>query len=137
MKLRTTPRERLTYYRNRKGWSYTDLAEKIGYTPTAIHNLEIGWNEIYYEDAELIAAALNIDINLLLDTYSKAVRKGVYGKTIKQVRQSYNMTQVEFAKLLNVDRSKLAIWEVELHRPNRLMYNKIMRLKKMRKVEDK
>lgn len=72
------PHEQLTYYRQIRGFSKEELGALIGVPMGEIVNYEKRSQEIYYEQAEKLAEALNIDVELLLDDYTRFVSPGVW-----------------------------------------------------------
>lgn len=92
-------------------------------------NYEKQFNPIYYDMAEKLAGVLNIDADLLLDDYTRFTRPG-FGKMIKEIRVILGVSQAKFSELMGVTRSTVSIWEIELHRPSRKCYEKLMECKK-------
>ena len=102
----------LEFIRVQKGISRQEMADKLGITYGAAFNLENGFNPIHYKYAKAIGDFLEIDYKSLMDDYTLFCQPG-YGKRIQIIRLQCDYTQTEFAKLLGVDRSTLAIWECE------------------------
>ena len=75
-------------------------------------NLEKGFNPIFYEDAVKLAPILGIDPDDLLTEYTRFCRPG-YGARIKRIRYEYQLSQIEFADLVETRRANVAIWECE------------------------
>lgn len=122
------PHEQLTYYRQVRGFSKEELGALIGVPMGEIVNYEKRSQEIYYEQAEKLAEALNIDVELLLDDHTRFVSPG-FGQRIKEIRASLGFTQQKYAELLGVGRCLISIWEIELYRPSRKNYLKILESK--------
>lgn len=101
----------------------------MGLPACEIANYEKQFNTIYYDMAEKLAGVLNIDVELLLDDYTSFTRPG-FGQRIKEIRAMYGISQAKFSEMLGVTRSTASIWEIELHRPSRKHYNKLMEYKK-------
>ena len=118
------PTSRTTYIL----FSKEELGALIGVLMGEIVNYEKRFQEIYYEQAEKLAEALNIDVELLLDDYTRFVSPG-FGQRIKEIRASLGFTQQKYAELLGVGRCLISIWEIELHRPSRKNYLKILESK--------
>ena len=57
----------LRHYREIKGISRNDLGNMTGVTVGVIKNYESKRCELYYENAQVFADALNIDVDVLLD----------------------------------------------------------------------
>ena len=92
-----------------------------------IQNFETQFSTLYYEDAEKIATALKIDIDVLLDDYTRFTAPG-YGERIRTIRKALCMSQKRFAEHIGVDRATISIWEIEYnhHRPSRDAYRKLL-----------
>lgn len=119
------PYKQLEYYRSSRGLSKAQLGKMIGVPTAEIINYEKQFQEIYYEQAIKLSEALDIDIELLLDDYTKFLTPG-YGARIKKMRASIGVSQEKFAKLMGVNRSTVSIWEIEYHRPSRENYIKML-----------
>lgn len=131
-----SPREKLRYYREKSGISSYEFGKLCGLSEYGVTNYEKGFNEIYYEQAQVFADALNIEINELLDEYTLFCKAG-YGSKIKALRESYGLTQTKFAEILGVTRHSISLWEIEYknHHPSRMVYNKIKSIAKNRGVD--
>ena len=119
------PYKQLEYYRRIRGLSKEELGASIDVPATEITNYEKQFQEIYFEQAQKLAKALNISPDLLLDDYSRFVSPG-YGKRIKEIRWACGVSQQGFSERLGVARSIVAIWEAEIHRPSRKNYERII-----------
>lgn len=82
----------------------------IGVSAGEIVNYEKQFQEIYGDQAQKLAQALDMDSDLLLDDYTRSVSPG-YGQRIKTLR------------------STVSIWEIELHRPSRQNYQNMFAIK--------
>lgn len=91
-------------------------------------NYEKQFQEIYDDQAQKLAQALDMDRGLLLDDYTRFVSPG-YGQRIKNIRNELGLSQNRFSQLLGVNRSTVSIWEIELHRPSRQNYQNILEIK--------
>ena len=119
------PYKQLEYYRSSKGLSKAQLGEMIGVPAAEIINYEKQFQEIYYEQALMLSEALDINVDLLLDDYTKFLMPG-YGARIKEIRSALGVSQGKFAELIGVNRSTVSIWEIEYHRPSRENYIKML-----------
>ena len=108
----------LQHYREIKGISRSDLGKMTGIKVGVIQNYESKRSELYYENARLFADVLNIDVDLLLDDYTRFTSPG-FGDKIKSIRHQMGLSQSRFATVLGVTRSTVSIWEIEYHRPSR------------------
>ena len=124
-----SPCEQLRFYRNYRGISREELAAQLSIPAGSITNFEKGFCEIQYEDAVQLSSLLKIDIELLLDEYTKFAAPGC-GHRIREIRLRHGYSQSKFAELLGVNRSTVSIWEIEYHgiRPSRENYKKIINL---------
>lgn len=102
-----------------------------GVSVGVIQNFEAKRNDLYYESALLFADALHIDVDLLLDDYTRFTSPG-FGDKIKAIRTGLGLSQSDFAKQMGVTRSTVSIWEIEYHRPSRTVYQKLIPLWKGR-----
>ena len=62
--------ERLRSYRNQKGWSQEELAERAGVHPTYIGQLERGEKNATLDSISKVAVALNISLSQLFENIS-------------------------------------------------------------------
>ena len=115
----------LQHYREIKGISRNDLGNMTGITVGLIQNYESKRSELYYENARLFADALNIDVDLLLDDYTRFTSPG-FGDKIKSIRHQMGLSQSRFATELGVTRSTVSIWEIEYHRPSRAVCQRLI-----------
>lgn len=131
-----TPGELLRYYREKNGVSKKELGDELGITEYGVINLEKGFNTIHYKEAVIAGHFLNIDPEILLDDYSRFCIPG-YGKKIKTIRTACGVSQIEFAKLMGVNRCTVSIWEVEFNglHPSRAAYEKLMKMAHLKGVD--
>lgn len=80
----------------------------IGVSAGEIVNYEKQFQEIYDDQAQKLAQALDMDSDLLLDDYTKFVSLG-YGQRIKALRNEMGLSQKKFSELLGVNRSTVSI----------------------------
>ena len=111
--IHSSPGEKLRYYRQVKQISQEELSSVLGHDSIwYVVNLEKGFNPIFYEDAVKIAPVLDIDPDDLLTEYTRFCKPG-YGKRIKRIRYEYQLSQVEFADLVETRRHNVSLWECE------------------------
>lgn len=115
----------LSYYREIRDMSREELSAATGIAVGEILNYECRKQELYYEQAKRLADALNIDVSLLLDEYTRFTGPG-YGKRIKEIRAKSGLSQSGFAQLMGLRRGNVSIWEIECHRPSRKNYGLLM-----------
>ena len=121
----------LQHYREIKGISRSDLGKMTGIKVGVIQNYESKRSELYYENARLFADVLNIDVDLLLDDYTRFTSPG-FGDKIKSIRHQMGLSQSRFATVLGVTRSTVSIWEIEYHRPSRAACQRLIPMWKER-----
>ena len=123
------PYKQLEYYRLFHGFSKEELGEMIGLPAMEIANYEKQFQEIYYEQAIKLSNVLGIDVDILLDDYTRFVMPG-YGNRIKEIRSCLGLSQSALSKQIGVGRCTLSIWEIEYHRPSRENYLKLLAIRK-------
>ena len=96
-----------------------------GVTVGVIKNYESKRSELYYENAQVFADALNIDVDLLLDDYTRFTSPG-FGDKIKSIRHQMGLSQSMFAAELGVTRTTVSVWEIEYHRPSRAVCQRLI-----------
>ena len=121
----------LQHYREIKRISRSDLGKMTGIKVGVIQNYESKRSELYYENARLFADVLNIDVDLLLDDYTRFTSPG-FGDKIKSIRHQMGLSQSRFATVLGVTRSTVSIWEIEYHRPSRAACQRLIPMWKER-----
>ena len=104
--------------------SRSRLGELSGIAAGELQNYESGKQDIYYNVAEKLSKALDIDISILLDDYTAFLSPG-YGVKIKAIREKTRLSQKAFAERLGINRGTVAIWEIEHHHPSRDNYKKL------------
>lgn len=62
--------ERLRAYRNQKGWSQEEMAERAGFHPTYIGQLERGEKNATVESISRVSNALGIPLSVLFENIS-------------------------------------------------------------------
>lgn len=115
----------LRYYRNLKGYSTRELADKVGIVPATLTLYENDKHPIKHKIAVLLATELDIDRKLLLDDYTAFVD---YPCSIRlqEVRKQLNMTQIELAEKIGVASTAYSGWERAVRTPRRKEYENIV-----------
>ena len=121
----------LQHYREAAGFTRAELGGLTGVSAGVVQNYESLRNDLYYESALMFAEALNINVDLLLDDYTRFTAPG-FGDKIRTIRNRFGLSQAQLADQIGTKRSTIAIWEIELHRPSREMYQKLLPLWKGR-----
>ncbi|MHC1747415.1 MAG: helix-turn-helix domain-containing protein [Cellulosilyticaceae bacterium] len=104
---------KIKYHRLCQHLTQKDLATKCGVHVDTIKRYESHNKEVTPSDLVIynkIAAALQIDINALMNDYFKFISNNA-GQYIKNFRLSLALTQKEFGKLINVNRKTILRWE--------------------------
>lgn len=114
----------MRYYRQLRGLTTRQIAEKLNIVPTTVLGYEQGRFPIPYKIAVLLAKALQISESLLFDDFCVFI--GVpYTELLHTVRKSYGLSQIEFAKKAGISPSIYAKWESGSRRPSRKMYQQL------------
>lgn len=121
----------LQHYREAAGFTRAELGNLTGVSAGVVQNYESLRNDLYYESALMFADALNINVDLLLDDYTRFTAPG-FGDKIRAIRNRFGLSQAQIADHIGTRKSTIAIWEIELHRPSREMYQKLLPLWKGR-----
>ena len=117
--------ETLRYYRNLKGFSTRELADKVGIVPATLILYENDKHPIKYKTAVSLATELNIDKKLLFDDYTVFVDYPCNIR-LQEVRQQLNMTQLELAEKIGVVSTAYSGWERAVRTPRRKEYDNIV-----------
>lgn len=115
----------LRYYRNLKGYSTRELADKVGIVPATLTLYENDKHPIKHKTAVLLAAELRIDRKLLLDDYTAFVDYPCNIR-LQEVRKQLNMTQMELAEKIGVASTAYSGWERAVRTPRRKEYENIV-----------
>lgn len=115
----------LRYYRNLKGYSTRELADKVGTVPATLTLYENDKHPIKHKTAVLLAAELGIDRKLLLDDYTAFVDYPCNIR-LQEVRKQLNMTQMELAEKIGVASTAYSGWERAVRTPRRKEYENIV-----------
>lgn len=116
--------------------SQDELGKKVGRTKWGIVNFEKNFNAIHYEDACAFGQIFNVAPEVFMNEYSRFCTPG-YGKRIVAIRNSYGVSQEEFADLIGVRRDMECLWETEYHqhRPSRESFERIKLLAEQQGME--
>lgn len=80
--------ERLRAYRNQKGWSQEELAERAGFHPTYIGQLERGEKNATIESISRVSGALGIPLSVLFENISvQPVEDGIPSKCYEIIQK--------------------------------------------------
>ena len=115
----------LKYYRLRKDLSARQLADVIGIVPATVLMYEREQFPIPYQTAITIANYLEIDKHLLFDDFARFLDVP-YSDVLRNVRDSYNLNQADFAAKAEISFSIYSKWEAGSRQPSRKMYQKLI-----------
>ena len=95
--------ERLRAYRNQKGWSQEELAERAGFHPTYIGQLERGEKNATIESISRVSVALGIPLSVLFENLSvRPVQDGIPSKCYEIIQKQPLKDQEALLELLNM-----------------------------------
>ena len=118
------PGEYMRYYRLRKNLSTRQLAEKLHIVPATVLGYEQGRFPIPYEIAVALSDTLKMPHKAIFDDFCLFI-DFPYTERLHKIRESYNLSQVEFAEGADIAPSIYAKWESGYRRPSRKMYLKL------------
>ena len=102
---------KLRWHRMNNGLFQSDVADKIGVSKCTYMRYETGEIETYPLDMlSKISDLFKIEITDLLDDYHLFLYQG-QAQQIKKLRKTLNLTQLEFAKCIDVPLGTLKKWE--------------------------
>ena len=114
----------MRYYRQLRGLTTRQLAEKLNIVPATVLGYEQGRFPIPYEISVATAEMLHISEELLFDDF--CVFLGApYTELLHLVRKRYRLNQVDFANRAGISPSIYAKWESGSRRPSRKMYQQL------------
>lgn len=116
--------EYMRYYRQLRGLTTRQLAEKLNIVPATVLAYEQGRFPIPYDIAVLLAEELQISESLLFDDFCVFISVP-YTKLLHTVRKSYGLSQIDFAEKADISPSIYAKWESGSRRPSRKMYQQL------------
>ena len=114
----------MRYYRQLRGLTTRQLAEKLNIVPATVLGYEQGRFPIPYDIAVLSAKVLQISESLLFDDFSVFI-DAPYTELLHTVRKRYGLNQVDFAENAGISPSIYAKWESGSRRPSRKMYQQL------------
>ena len=111
----------MRYYRQLRGITTRQLAEKLNIVPATVLGYEQGRFPIPYEISIAAAETLHISEKLLFDNFCIFI-SAPYTEVLHTVRKSYGLSQIDFAENASISPSIYAKWESGSRRPSRKMY---------------
>ena len=120
----STPGEYMRYYRQLRGLTTRQLAEKLNIVPATVLGYEQGRFPIPYEISVVATQMLQIPKSLLFDDFCAFIGCP-YTQRLKAVRKCQNLNQSDFAKNAGISPSIYAKWESGSRRPSRKMYQQL------------
>ena len=105
-----TVAEKIRFYRIKRDMHGHTLAEFVGLSRYAIMYYENNQSEPLLEDLKKIAAALEIEADMLYDDYYRFLDYP-YGEKIREIRKEHGLFQRQLAKMLGSDRRTIERWE--------------------------
>ena len=114
----------MRYYRQLRGLTTRQLAEKLNIVPATVLGYEQGRFPIPYEIAVAAAEILHIPKELLFDDFCVFI-SAPYTELLHKVRKRYGLNQVDFAENAGISPSIYMKWESGSRRPSRKMYQQL------------
>lgn len=119
-----SPGECMRYYRQLRGLTTRQLAEKLNIVPATVLGYEQGRFPITYEITVATTKMLQIPESLLFDDYCVFI-SAPYTELLHTVRKRYGLNQADFAEKACISPSIYAKWESGSRRPSRKMYQQL------------
>ena len=119
-----SPGEYMRYYRQLRGLTTRQLAEKLNIVPATVLGYEQRRFPIPYDIAVLLAKELQISESLLFDDFCVFI-SAPYTELLHKVRKRYGLNQVDFAENAGISPSIYMKWESGSRRPSRKMYQQL------------
>lgn len=107
----------MRYYRQLRGLTTRQLAEKLNIVPATVLGYEQGRFPIPYEISVAATEMLQIPESLLFDDFYIFIN-APYTELLHTVRTRYGLNQVDFAKMPGISPSIYAKWESGSRRPS-------------------
>ena len=126
----TTIGGKLKYYRLKANLLQKDLAIISGIHVCTIKRFENNQIIPELETCDKLAAALKIHTSLLYDDYLAFISSN-YSSKIKSIRNTLNLKQDAFAKILGVSKKTLSCWERSANYPSKASYETLSKYIKM------
>ena len=114
----------MRYYRQLRGLTTRQLAEKLNIVPATVLGYEQGRFPIPYEISIAAAEILHISEELLFDDFCVFIGTP-YTELLHTVRKRYGLNQVDFAQKAGISPSIYAKWESGNRKPSRKMYQQL------------
>ena len=115
----------MRYYRQLRGLTTRQLAEKLNIVPATVLGYEQGRFPIPYEITVAITKMLQIPESLLFDDYCVFI-SAPYTELLHTVRKRYGLSQVDFAQKAGISPNIYTKWEAGSRRPSRKMYRQLV-----------
>ena len=116
-----SPGDYMRYYRQLRGLTTRQLAEKLNIVPATALGYEQGRFPIPYDIAVMLSEELQISEKLMFDDFCIFI-SCPYTERLKAVRKCQNLNQSDFAEKAGIAPSIYAKWESGNRRPSRKMY---------------
>ena len=120
----SAPGEYMRYYRQLRGLTTRQLAEKLNIVPATVLGYEQGRFPIPYDIAVLSSKVLQVSESMLFDDFCVFI-SAPYTELLHAVRKRYGLNQVDFAQKAGISPSIYAKWESGNRRPSRKMYQQL------------
>ena len=120
----STPGEYMRYYRQLRGLTTRQLAEKLNIVPATVLGYEQRRFPIPYDIAVLLAKELQIPESLLFDDFCIFI-SAPYTEILHTVRKRHGLNQGDFAESAGISPSIYMKWESGSRRPSRKMYQQL------------
>lgn len=118
------PGEYMRYYRQLRGFTTRQFAEKLNIAPKTVLGYEQGRFPIPYEIAKSLADIFEVSADLFFDDYCIFI--GIpYQEQLRTVRKLHNLSQTDFAVKAGISPSIYSKWESGNRRPSRKMYQQL------------
>lgn len=114
----------MRYYRQLRGLTTRQLAEKLNIVPATVLAYEQERFPIPYEISIAAAELLQISKELLFDDFCIFI-SAPYTEVLHTVRKRHGLNQVDFAENAGISPSIYVKWESGSRRPSRKMYQQL------------
>ena len=120
----STPGEYMRYYRQLRGLTTRQLAEKLNIVPATVLGYEQGRFPIPYEISVVATQMMQIPKSLLFDDFCVFI-SAPYTELLHKVRKRHGLNQVDFAENAGISPSIYAKRESGSRRPSRKMHQQL------------